>query len=841
MIMKRFISFWLYIGVSLIFLSLFSCVNEDLNYNGGTEEDSDNIRISATISETISTRLTSSEVSDNKYIESGKIDQGEYILVYRSGGDNPYYEPSNQFSKAKIKFGYEDDPYTGFATYEEDGKTKSLKWKHAALINDQALFFLHNIYDDYLNPYSNQSPLYIELQPESHPFYASPLDIEHGKNDLLIGDAQPEKETSLIEIHLKHMMSLICVNIEVYKDEETDEFPLDLCLAKVYLTQVYKDLGGIWLDKEGKSTVSHGYTKEQRIYLSGDWAEDGEIGAPEDKEKRRTYSLPEFVFPPQEIGSGTDRTKLVVEVPLENITKDPKDKGQYKTFSAPLPQQMFETIEKDVEGNTVTSAPIALSFLSGYKLHLTATFNAPMSDMTFLPAQVEEWVDKANHNISASQAGIYKASDFYELIELYKQGKTTQLERYGYKLNGKYYFQLWGDISLEKERILDAMNNRNLPFEFIFNGYTVTVDDKILSGVSGQIRLHDIVTGETTSNVPGIGSYKDLKDMISAFKDNKIEDLSKYGAVNNLSMQWEFDILGSFTVDNLSDIYQQMDNSNYQDFDVKFNYGENTVSIKIGDSGNVLECNSSSITDILGKICVKQSEPMISSLKDFRFFKDIFNMIDTGTGDDDSDETKLLRLFMTYDENIWNLKFKDGLTFKIEDVGGSLISNYSGMTIKIANDNGVIHIEDQVIVVYNMSDNNQRTNLQNILCGTGSVPAYNFGEFINAYNHDTASSIMLWHYGLFDSTDSKWKFRMSPKDGINCNDIKGKMIPEPENKKYDFYFEFPEDSIYLNNIPTENGETINSVEITKANSNLGNEILHGILTNENYIYDPSND
>ena len=839
--MKRFISYGLCIGLSLIFLSLFSCVNEDLNYNGGTEEDSDNIRISATISETISTRLTSSEASDNKYIESGKIDQGEYILVYRSGGDNPYYEPANQFSKANIKFGYEDDPYTGFATYEEDGKTKSLKWKHAALINDQALFFLHNIYDDYLNPYSNQSPLYIELQSESHPFQASPLDTEHGKNDLLIGDAQPEKETSLIDIHLKHMMSLICVNIEVYKDEEYDEFPLDLSRAKIYLTQVYKDLIGISLEKEGKSTVSHGYTKEQRIYLSGDWAEDGEIGAPEDKEKQRTYSLPEFVFPPQEIVNGTERTKLVVEVPLEDITKDLADEGQYKIFSASLPLYMFERITKDDEGNTDTSAPIALSFLSGYKLHLTATINAPMSEeMTFLPAQVEEWVDKANHNLSASQAGIYKASDFYDLIDLYQKSKTTQLERYGYKLNDKYYFQLWGDISLEEERILKAMKNENLPFEFIFNGYTVTVDNEILSGVSGQIRLHDIVTGETTSDIPGIASYEDLKDMISAFNDNNIEELSKYGAVNNLSMQWEFDILGSFSVDKLSDIYQQMYNSNYQDFAVIFNYGDNSVYIKIDGAGNALECSSSSITDILGKVCVKQSEPIISSVRDFRFFKDIFKMNPTGGGDVDSDVTKLLRVFMTYDENEWNLKFKDGLTFKIEDVGGSLISNDSGMTIKIANDNGVIHIEDQVIVDYYMSDNNQRTNLQNILCGTGSVPAYNFGELIYAYNHNTGSSIMLWHYGIFDYTCSKWKFRMSPNDGVNCNDIKGKMIPEPENKKYDFYFEFPEDSIYLNSIPTENGE-FTSIAIRKEDSQLGNEILHGILTKENYIYDPSND
>ena len=97
-----------------------------------------------------------------------------------------------------------------------------------------------------------------------------------------------------------------------------------------------------------------------------------------------------------------------------------------------------------------------------------------------MPVQVEQWEDKGNLSIIASQIGVYDEEDYAELVETYNDNamdaarKTARLAKYGtYDTeSSRWTFVIFATIG-DADGLAAAPKFEDNQFDMEFNGHTV--------------------------------------------------------------------------------------------------------------------------------------------------------------------------------------------------------------------------------------------------------------------------------------------------------------------------------------------------------------------------------
>lgn len=810
----------------LSFLSVFiftACKDEEMVDPGNESFGDDVIKISASVGEVSQTR--------GKYIAEGIINEGTYYLYIR----NDYNGGYSYFTRADVNFGHPENPTLGYATYESNGKIKEYKWSD--IINkSQFLLFLNNVDPAYVSSYGgNNYTLSLRSTGTTlSPYVISPLDTINGSNDLQSCQISCKLNDKVVEAHMVHVMSLARVNIKVYAAE--DGHMVDLSRAKVYITNITPRLSGIYL----KGTSYQITGSKQNMEMVTDETEWNlnkvEVKPTEDKEGYDFYSTVDFVLPPQTLGTGSSHPRLVVEVPMEDVTGSDSHVGQIQTYSNDLPGVMFlEDLNTADENNL--GAAYELKFISGNRLNITAVINSPETELYFAPVTVQNWTNKNSHNVTCDQSGIYSPDDFYEMIRAYQDKDISRMLRYGYMLeDGTYVFQMWGSISLDKNLIENKMSpDPNYPFIFRFNDNTITVIDENeseekLSGNFGQTDLYNIVTGEETIT-PGIENTEEMEIVATGIKNNDFTELASYGVYYEYMDRWVFEIKDSFTfpIDDIFNISGSAFTS-----EIEFNYNGNTVTLEFGDGIDrdkkdfvLSERNYPSLLSRLIKFT-----PGINDPDDFYLLKNFYNNYYTYYND-------ILDLFGTQSVNAntgvktWKFNFLKNMTLRGDEVFLSMRPDGAekpGYSID-SNTTAIITLTgDDFSEAYALKNNT--TTFYKFLSGTGAITYSQMTSLITYYNSKSIPS--LWQLGYYDNDNNEWVFTFDityTGYSENYNSIFGGMVADPSNGLPNFSFVLGRGfTLKINNIGgTSNSETLRGAE--------GLQTLYEIVTGT-YVYNP---
>lgn len=494
---------------------MVACVKEDVMDDlsapkTGPEAD---IRVGASVSQPKGTRAYFG--SDNVEV----VDRGIFYMSYPEPSDKSSFQYS-EYKIAKVTFGVEEAPTTGFASFNDGTKQKELKWKNVYGEGDKSVqFFLHNmdpawssiVFQTGSNA-SNSSSRNMNQKyvfTSDCPFVASPLDKTNGENDLLSsgtngptgsGYQLGSNKDSEISFNLYHRMSLLKVKVEVYPSD--DNYKVDLSnVSSVTISNIYPKLKSFNPYYPNNFTTNlNGISFSDRFMYAevGDQRQDlvmigsvsgDALGITEkglggsvnrtwenvtrgDDDDPDVYDFSEFVVPPQDFDP-MNRPRITIIVPKFDVTQKEEDKGEFYEYSAYLPTVMYEA---DENGDFSYGTPIQTAFNSGYELHLTATINSPDTELIFAPVQVKAWGGWATYKFTTKQAGIYNGTDFQNLIQAYSSPSAFTLEKFGYQKNGTFVFQFWGNLILDYESIFGKMPaNPEFPYEFNFKNYFITI------------------------------------------------------------------------------------------------------------------------------------------------------------------------------------------------------------------------------------------------------------------------------------------------------------------------------------------------------------------------------
>lgn len=798
-----------------------ACVNDKF-----TEEFDniveDRIHVSAVIIPEYNTRDYYGS-SETQNVESGTF----YFTYPRVGNEtssNAIYE------LAYVDFGEEESPGTGFIYYFDNEERKDLTWKK--VWNEgrtKKQFYLHNINPNWFTygvtsdrKDTNQKYIFNSTSP----YKASPLDKENGSNDLLSAKSLAvDNSVSNINFTLEHRLSLLKLNIEVFASE-TDSHLISLENAKVKISNLYTRLNTFNLyfptsfstkTENYFNTISNKATTSlidpEVEGLSWDKKETGDFTGQDGQTYIRTvYSIPEFVFPPQTPETSTWPI-VTVEVPKEDVTGSPLDQGDYVIYKGLIPTIMFNV----ASDGSLSPTPVATALSTGYQLTLTATINSPNTEIQFLPAQVEKWVDKGTFPVSSKQAGIYNINDWNNMVQAYKDGNNIVLEKYGYiGADGKLVLQLWASLTMEKNSVINCMRiedeERKIPFDFMFNGYNVAltidaVEDEILTGSSGQISLYNFVTGEELPQYSGINSLEVLNTVMEICSDPETElsSIKQYGTLNNSDNTITFEINGTFKI-KFEDIFKKFP-SKLWNYDLDFVIqGDNIVTVDLveddGESENntKIVCKSTDPYNIFSRLAVTYPTSGIKTASDFNFLLDCYNKYYKY-------QNNILSLFGTQNAaRKWTFKFLAAMTLEGERA-------FLGMIPDAGSNRPEYGLESSYTISFTSSILSSFTaknasNVYQILSGSGKASTYYSLSSIAFYyeNNDWAN---LWTNGKFEN--GKWTFTLtygSKTQSISWNNLFGKMIPNDKDKKYEYSFDLVDSFYELTDVPVSKGSSI---------------------------------
>ena len=406
------------------------------------------------------------------YIPQGTVVEGEYNLTFPS-------TVADQYNIGLVSFGEsQENPQIGIVKL--DGGTP-LKWLTVGGGATPTLY-LDNIPRTVAGASTSTTTTF---SANSNPYEAAPFDSIGGANDLLWGAKMFQRNAGTLHFDLQHVMAR--VRLVVTADNTNGE--IDLTGASVKITNLnLKPLsfdrieGTFALDTESPEAYS------DLVFVDPenegpDWRDSYETD-----EVTTVYWSPDFVLPPQDLLQDDRRPRLVIKLADNN------------EYSGILPSAML--IGDGVHPEP--SYPVALSFLSQYVLTIRTVVTDEPPSLTFMPVYVMKWVDKGSFEEEAHQSGIYKADEFYKLIQYYNKGNVFQLDRYGKQkedANGvkTWHFDFWNSVTLDYAKIHGMMpkNDTAGSFTFVYNNYTVSVkyndEDDPRPVDPGQ--LYDIVTG----------------------------------------------------------------------------------------------------------------------------------------------------------------------------------------------------------------------------------------------------------------------------------------------------------------------------------------------------------
>lgn len=628
-----------------------SCVKEELP-DTDIAGDDDRIMVSAEISP--------DENTTRAYVAEGPVKEGTYYLFFYRNAQKvgPGIEGGN-YKMATVEFGNAEGPTAGFPYYYDGNDIrKDLKWgrvyDEGKSYTSSTYYYLSNVN---LAEHKSYSSSYWNHFTFNNPYVAGPLDTENGTNDLLSGSTGTSKTSNnKISFNLYHRLALLKVNIEVYPAEDGPY--TDLSNAEVTISNLCTKVTSFRLSSPtsfyynysnnsyGSYTDLRDDTNPLKLVEPGSetikWAEgSGEESENKYGDTRRVYSTLAFVMPPQSIppayqGGSTatnNRPKITVKVPKKDVTHNEEMTGYY-IYSGYIPSIMFNA---DADGNIQNDTQAqTISLTSGTQLTITASLNSPNPNLEFAPVKVEQWSSKSTHTLKTKQAGIYNATDFRTMLALYKEGRYSELERFGYYDDyGQLTLQMWASMKLDIDEITESMKptSDSPAFSFMFNGYTVTLtrqknvggggetepggetdpddgdgsgdggDDgdgdgtepeeeietvKDLSGSEGQIELHGIVTGNENERFVGIKNLQNLKEVVALFdkaqgetpSSDLLSQMQMYGNISNIDNVIVFEIDPDEEIEiDAADIFQKIPEK-LRDYTVYIKNYKNSVKVK---------------------------------------------------------------------------------------------------------------------------------------------------------------------------------------------------------------------------------------------------------------------
>lgn len=357
------------------------------------------------------------------YQEKGIVETGNYYLTYVNS--------DNTRTIGEVLF-------TGGVGEIKKDTDSSLEWGDIGYDSGSqtiSTFYLDNV------PFNRgkQDENFVTFSESYNPFKAGELDKAEGSNDLLWGERQISRNTPIINFQLHHCMSLLNIKLTVEKESDVLlEHDLNIDEAVVSISNIlqtpekYDRLTGRLLFPVNEGTIPQDNYKLLTL-VNKDWAEDETI-VNEGKETT-IYTSKDYVLPPQELLTTEERPRLSVSFP----TKD----GETLVYSGVIPRAMEV---KQEDGSTI---PMPLSFLREYCLTLHIRLSLDPVEIIFMPVTVVDWVNKGTELITADQAGINDEASFLKFLEVLKQAdqnSDSQLERYGYKKNGNWIFNIFSEM-----------------------------------------------------------------------------------------------------------------------------------------------------------------------------------------------------------------------------------------------------------------------------------------------------------------------------------------------------------------------------------------------------------
>ena len=237
---------------SVLSVVCFACAQEDISLpNQPDDNDQDAIRVKATLKPSDHTRTYYGSK------EEAYVTEGTFYITYPRNTVPEETMSYTKYDMGTVVFGHPEDPETGYAYFEKDGKMKDLKWRNikgegASSVN----LFIHNIKPENYSITNTGSDYNTQYRQKytfksGHPYVASPLDTIDGSNDLIIcggssitsSGGLSAKSTTDLTFNLYHRMAMLKLNFEVYPSE--DQGLVDLSRAKVYITNLYTTLSTI--------------------------------------------------------------------------------------------------------------------------------------------------------------------------------------------------------------------------------------------------------------------------------------------------------------------------------------------------------------------------------------------------------------------------------------------------------------------------------------------------------------------------------------------------------------------------------------------------------------------
>ena len=334
-----------------------ACSDQELSTQQG--ETTAPIALSASINGSMQ---AGSRVDD----EPVEVSTGDYYLTYTPTDSNSTQTVYTIFSDG-----------TGYPYLSTTGTTRTrLNWGHVKNESGQCTLYLDNVPDE------NATSTTIELGDS---YKACPYTGENCEGDILWGSYNGSHNANPLSIDLHHRMASVKINIDA-EDERVEghmTLPITVSLSKIKTKAgTFNRLNGIVIAANEKP--EDGVTIHSTVL---DTNGDTDV----------------FLFPPQKFPTG-DRPQLTIVL------------SDGTTYRGTLPEIMHIT-----EGGSTTDP--ALELKAGYLLTINVKLVQNINDQAieFLPAVVEDWVEKVIVPIPSKQVGITNSEEYEAVVEAYNK------------------------------------------------------------------------------------------------------------------------------------------------------------------------------------------------------------------------------------------------------------------------------------------------------------------------------------------------------------------------------------------------------------------------------------
>lgn len=310
--------------------------------------------------------------------EPVEVSTGDYYLTYT---------PTNSNSTQTVYTIFSDG--TGYPYLSTTGTTRTrLNWGHVKNESGQCTLYLDNVPDE------NAASTTIELGDS---YKAGPYTGENCEGDILWGKYNDSHNENPLSIYLCHRMASVKINIDAEDANVEDQMnqPITVLLSNI------KDKADTFDRLTGKVTAASTKAEEEVIIHNKkvlDTNGDTDV----------------FLFPPQTF-STEDRPRLTIVLSDET------------TYRGTLPEIMHID-----DGSSITDPNLELraGYLLTIRVNLVQSVNEQVIE--FLPAVVEDWVEKTIVPIPSKQVGITDNEEYEDVVEAYNKlyaPDTTEEEK----------------------------------------------------------------------------------------------------------------------------------------------------------------------------------------------------------------------------------------------------------------------------------------------------------------------------------------------------------------------------------------------------------------------------